>query len=46
MFRSYDVVDDKKYEIHMAKKKIVHEEPILVGFVVLNNARQRMLEFR
>ena len=46
MFRSYDVVDDKIYEIHMAKKKIVHEEPILVGFIVLNNARQRMLEFR
>ena len=46
MFRSYDVVDDKVYEINMAKRKIVHDEPILVGFTVLNNGKQRMLEFR
>ena len=45
-FRSYDIVDEKIYEINMAKRKIVHDEPILVGFTVLNNGKQRMLEFR
>ena len=45
-FRTYDIVDEKIYEINMAKRKIVHDEPILVGFTVLNNGKQRMLEFR
>ena len=35
----------KIYEIHRAKKKIVHSEPIFLGFVVLNDAKERKLEF-
>ena len=38
-FRTYDIVDEKIYEIKMAKKT-VHDEPILVGFTVLNNGKQ------
>ena len=45
-FRTYDIVDEKVYEINMAKRKIVHDEPFLVGFTVLNNGKQRILEFR
>ena len=45
-FRTYDIVDEKIHEINMAKRRIVHDEPILVGFTVLNNGKQRMLEFR
>ena len=30
----------------MAKREIVHDEPILVGFTVLNNEKRRMLQFR
>ena len=45
-FRTYDIVDEKIYKINIAKRKIVHDEPILVGFTVLNNRKQRMLEFR
>ena len=37
----------KKYtKLTWLKEKIVHDEPILVGFTVLNNGKQRMLEFR
>ena len=39
-------MDEKIHEINMAKRGIVHDEPILVGFTVLNNGKQRMLEFR
>ena len=39
-------MDEKIYEITMAKRKIVHDEPLSVGFAVLNNGKQRMLEFR
>ena len=45
-FRTYDIVDEKKNEINIAKRKIVHDEPILVRFTVINNGKQRMLEFR
>ena len=44
-FRKYNVVDDKTYKIHKTKEKIVHNEPILFEFVVLKNAKHRMLEF-
>ena len=42
-FRTYDIVDEKINKINMAKRKIVHDEPILVGFTVLKNGKQRML---
>ena len=45
-FWTYDIVDEKIDKINMAKRKIVQDEPILVGFTVLNNGKQRMLEFR
>ena len=38
-------MDEKIHEITLAKRKIVHDEPI-VGFTVLNNGKQRRLEFR
>ena len=46
LFKSYDEIDGNLFEMKMFKKKIVHNEPITVGFAVLNNAKQRMLEFR
>ena len=40
-FRTYDIVDEKIYKINMAKRTIMHDEPILVGFTVLNNGKQK-----
>ena len=39
-------MDEKIYGNNMTKRKIVHDEPILVGFTELNNGIQRMLELR
>ena len=39
-FRRDNVLDDKMYKMHMAKKKIVDDEPTFVKFVVLNKAKQ------
>ena len=44
-FRTYDIVDEKIYEINMAKRKIVHDEPILVGFTVLSNGNKECWSF-
>ena len=30
----------------MAKRNLLNDEPNLMGFIVLNNAKQQMLEFR
>lgn len=45
-FKAYDFVNQKLSEVKMFKKKIKHNEPIIVGFTALNNAKQRMLEFK
>ena len=45
-FRTYDIVDEKTNETNIAKRKIVHDDSILVDFTVLNNRKQRMFEFR
>ena len=42
--RGCDVFDEKNYEIHMARKAIVHDKPNIEGFLVLNNSKRRTLE--
>ena len=34
-FRTYDIVDEKIYKPSMAKRTIVHDKPILVGFTLV-----------
>lgn len=43
-FKDYNQLDDKLFEVTNAKGKIVHKEPIVVGFFILQYAKLRMLE--
>ena len=44
MFKRLNHVTDQLYEVELAKSKIEHREPIIVGFFILQNAELRMLE--
>ena len=44
MFKRLNNVSKKIYEVELAKSKIEHREPIIVGFFILQYAKLRMLE--
>ena len=44
-FRQLDVVIDNAYEIEMSKRTVTYALPIHVGFLVLQYAKMRMLQF-
>ena len=43
-FKRLDHINDQLYEVELAKAEIVHREPIIVGFFILQHAKLRMLE--
>ena len=43
-FKRLDYINDQLYEIELAKAEIEHREPIIVGFIILQYAKLRMLE--
>ena len=44
MFRRPNHVTDQLYEVELVKPEIEHREPIIVGFFILQNAKQKILE--
>ena len=44
MFKRLNIIDEKLYEVELAKSEIEHREPIIVGFFILQYAKLRMLE--
>ena len=44
MFKRLNNVSKEIYEVELAKSKIEHREPIIVGFFILQYAKLRMLE--
>ena len=44
MFKHLNNVSKTIYEVELAKSKIEHREPIMVGFIKLQYAKLRMLE--
>ena len=44
MFKRLNHITDQLYEAELAKPEIEHREPIIVGFFILQYAKQRMLE--
>ena len=44
MFKRLNIVSKEIYEVELAKSKIEHREPIIVGFFILQYAKLRMLE--
>ena len=44
LFKKLDHVNNSLYEVEPAKAQIVHKEPIIVGFFILQYATLRMLE--
>ena len=44
MFKRLNNVSKDLYEVELAKSKIEHREPIIVGFFILQHAKLRMLE--
>ena len=44
MFKRSNNVSKELYEVELAKSKIEHSEPIIVGFFILQYAKLRMLE--
>ena len=44
MFKRLNNVSNEIYEVELAKSKIEHREPIIVGFFILQYAKLRMLE--
>ena len=44
LFKKIDHVNNSLYEVELAKAKIKHKEPIIVGFFILQYAKLRMLE--
>ena len=44
LFKKLDHVNISLYEVELAKGQIKHEEPIIVGFFILQYAKFRMLE--
>ena len=43
-FKRLHHIDDQLYEVELAKAEIEHREPIIVGFLILQYAKRRMLE--
>ena len=44
MFKRLNHITDQLYEVELVKSEIEHREPIIVGFFILQYAKQRMLE--
>ena len=44
LFKKLDHVNNSLYEAELAKAQVEHKEPILVGFLILQNAKLRTLE--
>ena len=44
LFKRSDHINDHLYEVELAKAEIEHREPLIVGFVILQYAKLRMLE--
>ena len=44
IFKRLDHLNDQLYELKLAKTEIEHREPIIVGFLILQYAKLRMLE--
>ena len=44
IFKKLDHVNNSLYEVELAKAQIEHKEPIIVGFIILQYAKLRMLE--
>ena len=44
LFKRLNHITDQLYEVELVKAEIEHREPIIVGFFVLQYAKQRMLE--
>ena len=44
MFKRLNHITDQLYEVELIKSEIEHREPIIVGFFILQYAKQRMLE--
>ena len=44
MFMRLNHITDQLYEVELVKPEIEHREPIIVGFFILQYAKQRMLE--
>ena len=44
IFKRLNHITDQLYEVELVKPEIEHREPIIVGFFILQYAKQRMLE--
>ena len=44
LFKKLDHVNNSLYEVELAKAQIEHKEPIIVGFLILQYAKLRLLE--
>ena len=44
MFKRPNHITDQLYEVELVKPEIEHREPIIVGFFILQYAKQRILE--
>ena len=44
MFKRPNHITDQLYEVELVKPEIEHREPIIVGFFILQYAKQKMLE--
>ena len=45
LFKRLDYINDQLYAVELAMAEIEHREPIIVGFLILQHAKLRMLEF-
>ena len=43
-FKQYNFITDQMYEVELVKSEIEHQEPIINGFFLLQNAKLRTLE--
>ena len=44
LFKRLNHITNQLYEVELVKPEIEHREPTIVGFFILQNAKQRMLE--
>ena len=44
LFKRLNFINDQLYEVELVKSEIEHQEPIIVGFFILQYAKLRMLE--
>ena len=42
--KKLDLVNSSLYEIELVKARVKHEEPVVVGFFILQYAKLRLLE--